>query len=313
MVTNASSTSIRKRNRALRWAAAVVVAAGALVVPVAPASAAFLSPVTLVSAQSVADSVAQKSARVVCPSGTKLVGAGASIGYITDEVLITGIVPSSSSATAYASEDDTGYLGTWYVKVTAACAPTPSGYEIVSSYHPVSSDPSVYASASCPAGKVMLGGNADVSINNSGWAVPRNIPDVNANQLLASSTSETMIAFAYEDSDGTTQQWILTVYAICADPVVSLQRVYSWGAMENTDTRYELLTCPAGTSVLSAGGHIFDSTGEVSFTTLTPGRYGTSSFVILEAAEDEDGLSGLGFWRMDAWATCAPTVTAVHL
>jgi hypothetical protein len=280
---------------------------GTLVLPAAPASASVLTGVTIVSAVSTADSVAQKSARVSCPAGLKVVGAGASIGYVANQVHITGVVPWDNEVTAYASEDDTGYSYNWYVQVTAVCANPPSGYEIVSDYHARTSDPDASVSVNCPDGKVMLGAAADVYVNNT-WDQHQNIPDVVTNQLLHSSVSEGMLAFAYEDGDGTSSTWILKGYAICADPVPGLQVVYSWGGMTNTDNRYEMLTCPAGKRVLSVGGHIYFGTGEVSFTTMKPGRYNSTDYVMLEAAEDEDGMSAYyGSWRMDAWATCAPS------
>jgi hypothetical protein len=167
-------------------------------------------------------------------------------------------------------------------------------------------------SAYCPSGKVLLGGSADVYINNSGWAVPRNIPDVAVNQLLASSTSEGVHAWAYEDADGTSLAWVLTAYAICALPVTGLETVHWYGGYSSDDTRFHRLDCPAGKQVLGSGGTVFPGTGEVSFMTIEPGRYGGDDFVTLEATEDEDGLSqnvNLGYWRMDAWAICAPTVT----
>lgn len=291
---------------------AVAVAAGTLVLPAAPASASYLMPTTIVTNQSTSDSIAQKSVSVGCPSGTKVVGVGAEIGYTADQVHITGIVPSLSGGAvwAHASEDDTGYLYNWKLTVTAVCAPTPSGYEVVSDYHAATSDPSASASAYCPPDKVLLGGSADIHINNSGWAVPRNIPDVVVNQLLNSSTSEGVHAFAFEDGNGTSQMWTLTAYAICALPVSGLETVRSYGTYSRDDTRYELLTCPEGKHVLGVGGTIFPDTGEVSFTRVEPGTYNGDDFVAVEAVEDQDGLSEdvhLGYWRMDAWAICAPT------
>jgi hypothetical protein len=266
--------------------------------------------VTIVSAVSATDSVAQKSATVSCPGRTNVIGTGASIGFAAQQVQITGVVPSSGTVTVYGSEDDTGYSGNWYVQATAICANAPSGYEIVSDSHVLTSDPSASAAAYCPGTKRMLGGAADVGIKNLGTSLPHNIPDVAVNQLLAGSTSEGMIAFAFEDGNGTAKQWILTAYAICANPITGLQRVYSWGTSLSDDTRYEVVTCPSDTRVLSAGGEVFPNTGEVSFTTLTPASYFGSEYVVVEAAEDQNGLSGLGYWRMDAWATCAPSVTS---
>jgi hypothetical protein len=72
---------------------------------------------------------------------------------------------------------------------------------------------------------------------------------------------------------------------------------------------YDLLTCPEGKHVLGAGGTIFPATGGVPFTRIEPGTYGGDGFVVVEAVEDQDGLSEdvyFGNWRMDAWAICAP-------
>jgi hypothetical protein len=49
------------------------------------------------------------------------------------------------------------------------------------------------------------------------------------NQLLTSSVSQGVHAFAYEDGNGTSLSWILTAYAICALPVTGLETVHSYG------------------------------------------------------------------------------------
>lgn len=159
------------------------------------------------------------------------------------------------------------------------CTLAPDGYEVVSANHVATSDPSASMSAYCPTGKSLLGGRVHAS--------------------------------AYEDPNGTPLAWILTAYAICALPVTGLETVHSYGSESRDDTRYELLTCPAGKHVLGVGGNVYPSTGEVSFTRIEPGTYGGEDFVVLEAAEDQDGLSEdiqFGHWRMDAWAICAPTI-----
>ena len=256
------------RFRALRQLSIVllVVGAGTLAVLPTSASASYLRATTIVSNQSAADGTVQKSVSVGCPSGMKVVGVGAEIGYTADQVHITGLVPSLSggSVSAHASVDDTGYNYNWKLNVTAVCTVAPAGYEIVSDYHVATSDPSASMSAYCPSGKRLLGGSADVHINNSGWAVPRNIPDVAVNQLLASGTSEGVHAFAYEDGDGTALSWVLTAYAICALPATGLETVHSYGGYSRDDTRYERLDCPAGKQVLGVGGSVFPDTGEVA-------------------------------------------------
>jgi hypothetical protein len=302
-----------KWNSLRRVGLVLVLGAGAVVLPAAPASAAYLSGVTIVSASSASDSVAQKSASVICPDDTVVVGVGASIAYTTDEVHITGVRPSRYGVIAYASEDDSGYSYNWYLRVTAVCADAPAGYEIVSDYHVATSDPSATIAAYCSSGKVLLGGAADVAINNI-WTTPRNLPDVVVNRWsVLDFTTQGFSAYAFEDENGTTSQWVLTAFAICADPIVGLQTVTSWGYMQSGDSLYEVVACPPGTKVLSAGGHIFMDTGEVSFTELRPSSYNGDDFVMVRAAEDQTGMSGYGMWRMDAWARCAPSLALGQL
>src|SRR5690606_2509703 len=105
--------------------------------------------------------------------------------------------------------------------------------------------------------KVLLGSGYDVHINNSGWQVPRNIPDVVVNQLVAVPESDGLAAaWAYEDEDGTSLSWVLTVYAICAQPIAGLERVYSAGVYSRDDRRFEMAVCPPDKHLLGAGGNM---------------------------------------------------------
>jgi len=295
---------------------AVVIGVATLAVPPNPALASHDHQTTIVSNNSVSDSVPQKSASVGCPSDMVVVGAGAEIGYTTDEVHITGIMPNRTggSVSAYASEDDDGYLYNWRLTVTAVCASAPPGYEVVSEYHVATSDPSVAQVASCPSGKVLLGGGFDIHINNSGWQVPRNIPDVVANQLFSDAISDSFIVWAHEDEDGTSQLWVLTAYAICALPIPGMETVYSADGYYRDDRQSEIAVCPPDKHLLGVGGAVFPTTGEVSFLSIKPGRYNGEDYVIVKAAEDQNGISEdiyqyQGRWRLDAWVICAPTVT----
>lgn len=294
----------------------MVIGVATLAVPAAPASASYEYRTTIVRNTSVSDSVAQKSVSVGCPPGMVVVGAGAEIGYTPDEVHITGIFPDRTGSVvyAYASEDDNGYHYNWRLTAIAVCAGTPAGYEIVSEYHVATSDPSVAQGASCPSGKVLLGGGFDIHITNSGWQVPRNIPDVVANQLFADAISDSFIVWAHEDEDGTPQSWVLTAYAICALPVPGMETVYSAGGYYRDDRQSEIAVCPPGKHLLGVGGAVFPTTGEVSFLSIKPGRYNGEDYVIVKAAEDQNGISEdiyqyQGRWRLDAWVICAPTVT----
>ena len=70
-------------------------------------------------------------------------------------------------------------------------------------------------------------------------------------------------------------------------------------------------TDPVRSGPAAGRGRVRPSLIHRSFLTIEPGSYGGDDFAILEAAEDQDGLSEgvhLGHWRMDAWAICAPTL-----
>ena len=88
---------------------AVVVAA--IAVSAGPSAATAVSDYSIVSETTEADSSSVKEVRVSCPDGQEVLGTGADLGFVDDDVHITGIVPGLRSVIAYASERDGGYSG----------------------------------------------------------------------------------------------------------------------------------------------------------------------------------------------------------
>ena len=84
-------------------------------------------------------------------------------------------------------------------------APGLAGLEIVSSTSPASSNPGRMVQASCPAGKVVVGGGGRVAFGESDVALDESFP-VDAN---------TWRVLAYE-LNATAAVWTLTAHAVCA-------------------------------------------------------------------------------------------------
>ena len=123
---------------------------------------------------------------------------------------LTGVVPNAglTTVTATAHEDEDGYGGTWAVAAYAVCAPAPAGIQRVAASSLADSEESSQASASCPAGKHVLGMAG--SIDNAQGNVL--IDDLKTNAALTKAT-----VTGFEDTTGYNSDWSVTAYAICID------------------------------------------------------------------------------------------------
>ncbi|MDH3731110.1 MAG: hypothetical protein OES13_08315 [Acidimicrobiia bacterium] len=290
---------------------AVVVAA--IAVPASPSAATGISGYTIVSETTEADSISPKEVRVSCPEDKVVLGSGADLGFVDDDVHITGVVPGGRSVTAFASERDGGLIGNWYLKVIAVCADPVAGREVVSDTSYSTDGPDALVGVGCSDDKMLLDASARVS---DAYTLARQptLPDIVVNYIGGSE--DYAVAQAFEDEDGTSTRWVLVTYAICADPIVGLEQVTEVGGYLSEDTRSKTAHCPTGKRVLGGGAHVFTggsngNDGEVSLMTLNPVTYQNLSYYTVGAAEDRNGLSDPGSWRLDAWAVCAPVFTAI--
>ena len=152
--------------------------------------------------------------------------------------------------------------------------------------------------ATCPAGKQLLGAGGDVTPGN-GHVL---IEDIRPNAALTNLTVK-----AVEDQTGTAETWFVQAIAICAYAPPGLQRVAATGASNSAD-KSVVASCPGGKRVLGAGGEINTSNGQVLYDDLRPNNNLTN--VTLNAREDETGNSAN--WSLTAYAICANPVAGLQ-
>jgi hypothetical protein len=255
-----------------------------------------------VSASSSVDSSSVKSVTASCPAGKRVVGAGGSIGVLSGDgqVVMDDLRPNPTltSVTVQGVEDETGLAEIWALAAEAVCAYPPPGLERVSATSPVDSNRVKNLTASCPAGKLVVGTGGDIN-NGSGQV---EMDDIRPNGTLTSVTVQ-----GIEDETGYAGLWSLTAYAICADPIAGLQRVSATSPLDS-NAKNVTATCPLGKRVLGTGSDINNGNGQVIRSALnssappfplaaTSGR--------AWAAEDANGYAGL--WSLTAYAICAPS------
>ena len=253
----------------------------------APAHAA-VPGLEVVTAHSVTNSASTKTVTATCPAGTKVTGTA---GYVTNgagEVRVTKQVPSTSSVTVAAAEDDTGKAGSWGLTAIAYCAKPLPGLRIVPATSTGGSATTRTVTAACPAGDRLVG---------TGYEVGSGQGQVGVDVLFPSQFSAKVSAV--EDGSGYTGNWTLTSYAVCADPLPGYNIATQSTAPVSSPAASAAAKCLPGTKVIGTGARVTGGEGQV----LIESIYGTQSQVNMVAAEDEDGFPGN--WFVIAWAICA--------
>lgn len=231
-----------------------------------------------------------------CPAGKRLLGFGAEVDGGGGEVTPSGIVPGSGlkSVTVTAQEDEGGTAANWRVRAYAICSAPVAGLErIVATSATDSQGKSLQQP--CPVGKQLLSAGGEIA-GAGGEAFHAQLManvDSAPNQIFPNSA----LVAAAEDEDGTSANWTLRAFAVCAAKAV---RVVS-----QTDGFFGLPTaqahCPAGLQATGLGGDLTGGNGEVLITSLAP--LGGSSGSVVEVAEYQFG--GSTAWFPRAYAICA--------
>lgn len=272
------STNARWRHRA----AALLLVAGSLTAGLAQPAAAIVVQQALTGLETVTDTTTYddrsiKLASITCPSNKTVVGMGWSTNPSTAELRLQFLIPYEHSVLAQVHEDYTWYDSPWSLKVYAVCADRPSGWSISSYKASTSSDDYHTARANCPGGTVPLAGGVEQSTGQGQIVVTDIDPDYSSVKVAA-----------YEYENGTSTEWWIRAYAICADPPTGWELLSS-----DNQTAYpatsEFSSCTAGKTALSAGVDLNGAHGEVALTGVRPGSYQAEDFGLVTAREDETG------------------------
>jgi hypothetical protein len=276
----------------------LLAAAGLNVATAGPAAA--IPGLGNVTVATVVDSSVFKSAIAPCPAGQRIIGGGARVTLATGEVSITRMAPTASADgyEAQAYEDFDGFAGNWGLIITAVCAPTPPGYTIVTAASPMASPATASVTATCPAGRQVLGTGGSVFPGRGVVLLTASIPSP-----AVGPTSVTVTGAEIAGGYGST--WNVQAWAICAAPVAGHTVVVTTGVANSASPKIQISACPAGLSVHGLGFQFGGGVGEIFLNMAFPNPaapVGTSVPVI--ASEDQSGFAGN--WAIRTFAICVP-------
>jgi hypothetical protein len=253
-------------------------------------------------AQSATNST-NKAVTATCPAGKRVLGAGGDIVGAPGQVEMDDIVPTAglTSVRVFGIEDQNGASASWRVTAYAICANPVAGLQRVVATSATNSTDGKAATATCPAGKQVTGVGGDI-VGGAGQVVMDDfIPFPNP------ATSVQVVG--NERPPGTTANWSVTAYAICASTAV---RMVAADVSRDSGFANATASCPSGTEVTGAGGEIDRARGEASMWAV--GDFPdaeTPPATTVDAASvwDEDGIlnyfNGAGSWDQTAYAICA--------
>jgi hypothetical protein len=238
---------------------------------------------------------------VSCPTGfaaSKVIGAGGQVLYGPNASPgtrnLTAIIPTPSLNAVTAVGTAIGNAGgLWAVRPVAVCANPPPGLELVSAQTALDSSYAKYSTATCPAGKKVLGTGAQI---NSG-----NPNEVTVGSISPAANLGGVSAEAVEIGAGTNATWSLKVYAICATAPPGQQLVTADTPNDSSSPKSQAATCPAGKLVSGAGAKITSNT--LNAITLT-GMVPAVDLSGVSVNTSEIGAGTNDNWSLTAYAIC---------
>lgn len=273
---------------------------------VSAASAAVPGLVRISASSTLNQSEDFKDVTARCPAGKNLVGTGFEVtgGQARGEVVLDDLRPNGSSTTAptavfvRAHEADPISVN-WGVRAYAICAnsnPTLRRFPATSILN--ESEDFKSATATCPAGKKLVGTGAEIT-GGRGEVV---LDDLRPNgSPFVAPTAVTVGAY---EAEAYAPDWTVTAYAICADPLPGLVQVTDSSNNTSVDPRAALVFCPTGKKLLGQGGQISGATGEVAFHALRSDGSPTvaPTFAYAEAYEEDPFTPN---WTLTVYGICA--------
>lgn len=269
--------------------AVITMAAGAIAVSAAPASA-VAAPFT-VNNQSASNSSSPKTIVASCPSGSRLYGVSP---YVVDglgDVTLDDVRPNAGLTSATVTAYENGSTSqSWAVGVDAICgSPTANLQRVAATSASNSSSPKVI-SATCPSGTRLYGLGAELN-----GAVGNVFFDD-----MRPNTGLTSVTIAAYENGSYGSNWTVTAYAICASPAATMTRVSSTGPTDSQSPKDERVSCPSGTHIHGVGGELTGAIGNVTMEDLQVTAALTSNSV----KAYENGVYSSS-WRITAYGICS--------
>lgn len=261
----------------------------------------FLRNLQTATNSSVDDSTSPKTVTATCPTGTVVVGTGFYL-YPTAEKLVGSVVPTETTVTVTAAEDETGLADDWSLTAHAYCASRPANYGIVRIAGIAGNTNPKTVSANCPTGTSVLGLGWSTA-DNYGLPIVGQLTVTEARAFL--STRRVTISVS-EDDTGWGPQWSVDPIAICGTTggisivteVHTNPRGYEIGTPHCADGRTAIgggISMGQNPDVLFSGMYAVNG---VDYTTGLPDAH---SYVV--GQDDEDG--GGAAWTLTSDVICA--------
>jgi hypothetical protein len=176
-----------------------------------------------------------------------------------------------------------------------------SGLVTVQQQSAFNSDSFKSATATCPNGKKVIGGGGLISGDDNKVVLTALVPN-------AAMTAYT--AVANESGSGTPTNWLVRVYAICANAtaVPGLQQITVGSVTDSNLFKPASASCPSGQKVVGTGARILGlNSGAVAINRIVP----QSRQVHVGAAEIDSGTTSN--WSVQSIAICANNIAALDV
>lgn len=241
-----------------------------------------------------------KTAFVSCPSGKKVMSAGAHINGEVGKIVLTAIDPTNdlTGVTAQAAETNGGTPSNWNVAAYAVCANDTSalGLEHRSESSTQSSTLTRSVTAFCSNGKKLVG---------VGGSVNRTDGTVALNKFFPSAGMTSVNVGASEMGNGTGSSWFVSAEAICANAsaVNDLQRIQLTKRISSSSSRRVGVTalCPSGKREVGGAGLAEGPANVVALHSMLPTRDALTHF---NATGSEIGNGTTDLWSITSYAFC---------
>jgi hypothetical protein len=193
-----------------------------------------------------------------------------------------------------------GLLVAFQVVAPAPAAAALPGAVGTSEQSDFDSEPAKTAVATCPPGTRVTGGSGRVTGITDHVVLTRMQP----RHVNTPNVPDSYIVTAIEDETEPKDEWAVTAFALCADPLPGQTIVIERSPTDSGNNEREIADCPTGRRVIGSGVRVNGGAGQVHVTEMVPGGFAngrTSTFVT--GQENSDGFGG--DWSLDAIAVCA--------
>ena len=168
--------------------------------------------------------------------------------------------------------------------------------------HSAPSSSSKSVTATCPAGKKVIGAGADVDNGLNPY-----VPNVTVDAIRPSALLSGVTVRARAGETGSDYDWFVTAYAVCGPAPAGLARIAATSASDSA-AKSVVAACPSGRRLLGTGGEATGPAGQVVLAAIKPDVDLTRTGV--RALEDESGTSQ--DWSFTAYAICADVVRSLQ-